>query len=219
MRPVVEALLALEKADFGEIAQRRGRGNLAAIRNGFRTLLVSGTVDAENGVFSERGIGKVRDRLLPALAEIRGSYYGMIEGIYPVHLVSRSEIPIHLIRERGVIQCEIRVSDDEQTWAFEPSEIPMGAPDFFRLEFTIPEFVADMLGARAQEKREREEVPRWLRITEVKRNYMRFIDVTTVHEGQLLPFRLALDVNWLNRYIEGRQARAARRRGRAGLRG
>ncbi len=65
----------------------------------------------------------------------------------------------------------------------------MDSPDFFRLEFTIPEFIADMLSARAGERREREEVPRRLRIANVKREYMRFIDVSTVAEGQLLDSR------------------------------
>ena len=38
---------------------------------------------------------------------------------------------------------------------------------------------------------------------------MKFIDVTTVSEGQLVNFRLVLDLGWLNRYIEGREARRA----------
>lgn len=214
MRPIVDALLALELEDFGELAQRRRRRNLTEIRTGFRTLLERQAGAEAAGVFSDRGIPKVRDLLLPAVQQLRGSYYGMIEGIYPVHLISRRAIPIALIRERGMIQCEIRVSEDEQTWAFEPSEFPEGSPEFFRLEFSIPEFVADMLNARTQERREREVIPRWLRIANFKREYMRFIDITAVSEGQLLGFRLALDLNWLNRYVQGRQARAARTRDR-----
>lgn len=170
-------------------ARQRGRGNLTRIREGFRLLLERAEVADARGIFSDGGMARVRDRLLPAVRELRGSYYGMIEGMYPLHLISRREIPIPLIRERGVIQCEIRVSDDEQTWAFEPSGIPVDSPDFFRLEFTIPEFIADMLSARAGERREREEVPRRLRIANVKREYMRFIDVSTVAEGQLLDSR------------------------------
>jgi hypothetical protein len=143
----------------------------------------------------------------------------VIEGIYPVHLISQREIPIHLIRQQGVIPCEIRVSDDEQTWAFEPSGIPHDSPDFFRLEFTIPEFIADMLNARTEERHVGEAAPRWLRIAQAKAENMSFVDVTTVEEGQLLPFRLALDFDWLNRYIEGRHAREAVRQERRVARG
>lgn len=214
MRPVVEALLALQPEDFGEAAQRRGRHNLTEMRRAFGDLISTGQIEQNVGMFSELGVGKVRDRLMSAIRQLRGSYYGMIEGIYPVHLISRREIPVRLIRQQGIIPCEIRVSDDEQTWAFEPSGIPHDSPDFFRLEFTIPEFIADMVNARTEERHVREEAPRWLRIAQAKAENISFVDVTAVEEGQLLPFRLALDFNWLNRYIEGRHAREAVRHGR-----
>lgn len=81
-------------------------------------------------------------------------------------------------------------------------------PDFFRLEFTIPEFVADMLNARTEQQLARGE--RWPQIANIKQQYVRFVDVTTITEGQLLSFRLSLDVNWLNRYLEGLRLREER---------
>jgi hypothetical protein len=217
MRPVVDALLALRIEDFREIAERRGKRNLTEIRTGFRALLETRPVRMPVGLFSERGVAKVRDQLQPGINQLSGSYYGMIEGVYPVHLISRRPIPIEFIRRQGVIPCEIRVSNDEQTWALEPSEVTADSPDFFRLEFTIPEFIAEMLSTRTEEDGARQGPPQWLRIAEVKANYMRFIDVTTVDEGQLIPFRLALDVNWLSRYVVGRHARDAGRRSRRRL--
>lgn len=214
MRPVVDALLTLQIEDFREVDQRANRGNVTEIRNVFRDLIETARLERNLGIFSDSGMTKVRDRLLPAIRQLRGSYYGMIEGIYPVHLISQREIAIRLIRQQGVIPCEIRVSDDEQTWAFEPSGIPHDAPDFFRLEFTIPEFIADVLNARTEERHVREEAPRWLRIAQAKAENMSFVDVTAMDEGQLLLFRLALDFDWLNRYIEGRHAREAVRQER-----
>jgi hypothetical protein len=208
MRPIVDALLALEIEDIGELAQVRGRHNLADIRSGFRAVLDQRAMGEPAGIFSERGMAKVRDRLVPAVRQLRGSYYGMIEGIYPIHLVSRREIPIRFIREQGEIRCEIRVSDNDQTWAFEPSGIPDDSPDFFHLEFTIPEFVADMLNSRTGP--EAEGMPHWQQIAEVKRRYLRFIDVTAVLDGRLILFRLTLDVDWLDRYVQRREALARR---------
>lgn len=219
MRPVVDALLALQIEDFSEVARRGGRRNLTEIRNVFRSLIEIARLGPDVEIFSESGVAKVQDRLLPAVRQLRGSYYGMIEGIYPVHLISQREIPIRLIRQQGIIPCEIRVSDDEQTWAFEPSGIPHESADFFRLEFTIPEFIADMLNARTEERHAREEAPRWLRIAQAKAENMSFVDVTAMDEGQLLLFRLALDFDWLNRYIEGRHAREAVRQERRIARG
>ena len=209
MRPVVDGLLTLEVGDFRDMIQRGGRRNLTTIRQAFRTVLEDEGVDGEPEVFSEQGIQKLDERLIPAIRELRGSYYGMIEGIYPVHLISRREIPARLLRERPVIPCEIRVREDEQVWAFEPSEIPRESPDFFHLEFTIPEFIADMLNARTEQHLERG--ARWAQIANIKQQYLRFVDVTTISEGQMLGVRLALDVNWLNRYLDSLRLREDRK--------
>jgi len=201
MRPVVDALRSLEIEDLRELARR----NLTTIRQGFRAVLEDEVIDGARDIFSEAGVQKLDDRLIPAIRDLRGSYYGMIEGIYPVHLISRQEIPARLIREQATIPCEIRVSDDEQVWAFEPSGIKRDSPEFFRLEFTIPEFIAEMLNARAEQERN----ARWRQIANIKEQYLRFVDITTISEGRLLAFRLELDMNWLNRYLETLRLREA----------
>jgi len=89
------------------------------------------------------------------------------------------------------------------------SGIPEDSPDFFHLEFTIPEFVADMLNSRTGP--EANGMPHWRQIAEVKRLYVRFIDVTAVLEGRLIGFRLTLDVDWLDRYVQSREGPAQRR--------
>jgi hypothetical protein len=204
MRPVVDALFELQIDDFDELAQQGRRHGLTQIRHGFRQLLRPEANESAGTLFSDGSFGKFHDRLLPAIRQLRGSYSGMIEGIYPIHLISRKEIPLRLIRERGEIRCEIRVSDDGQTWAFESSEI---APaESFRLEFTIPDFIADVLNEGTSPEG-------WGRLVEVKRQYMRFIDVTTVVDGQLLGFKLTLDQDWLNQYVEMRESRAHRHEG------
>lgn len=208
MRPVVDALLNLQIEDFGEVARRGGKRNLTTIRQGFRRVLEDEGIDVAGGIFSERGAQKLDDRLIPAIRELRGSYYGMIEGKYPVHLLSKREIPMRLIREQATIPCEIRVSEDEQVWAFEPSEIPRNSPDFFRLEFTIPEFIAEILNARTEQ--EQEQAARWRQVANLKQARLRFVDVTTISEGRLFAFQLALDVNWLNRYLETLRLREER---------
>jgi hypothetical protein len=209
MRPVVDALLTLEIDDFGELGRRGGRRNLTRMREGFRTVLDNEQVALEDELFSPGGVAKINGTLLPAVRNLRGSYIGMIEGLYPVHLISRQQIPIDRIRNQPEIDCEIRVSDDDRTWAFEPSGIPENSPNFFHLEFTIPEFIADVLKTRTQNRRGN--IPYWQQIANVKREHMRFINVTTFTEGQLLAFRLNLDIEWLDRYVRTRRARDTRR--------
>jgi hypothetical protein len=205
LRPVVDVLLTLGFEDFGEPARVRRKHGLKDIRNGFRDVIEREQIDEFPRVFSRQGAEKIRDRLVPAIRQLHGSYYGMIEGLYPVHLVSRREIPLRFIAEQAEVRCEIRVSDDDQTWAFEPAGIPRESPDFFHLEFAIPDFVADMLGARERADQIPEDMPHWHQVAEVKRRYMRFIDVTAIVQHRLVGFRLTLDVDWLDRYVQQRQ--------------
>ena len=156
---------------------------------------------------------KIRENLLPALGELRGSYYGMIQGIYPVHLISEKQIPPNLILERGAIPCEIRVSRDNQTWAFEPSGIQPQSEDFFHLEFSLPEAIAEILISRVREAGDR--VPEWLQVANLKRDFLRYIDLTTLIGERMVGFRLLLDNEWLDQYVENRQnARRNRRQDR-----
>lgn len=63
-----------------------------------------------------------------------------------------------------------------------------------------------MLNARAEQDRN----ARWRQIANIKEQHLRFVDVTTISEGRLLAFRLELDMNWLNRYLETLRLREAR---------
>jgi hypothetical protein len=81
-----------------------------------------------------------------------------------------------------------------------PSEIPRDSLEFFRLEFTIPEFIAEILNERTRRNQDRD--ARWRQVADIKQRYLRFVDVTTIREGRLPAFRLELDINWLNRYVE-----------------
>lgn len=204
MRPVIDALMQLDSEDFLEGARAR----ISDIRQLFRRVVERSDVGEIEEGFRDTGLRKIRDLLLPALAGIGGTYYGMIEGIYPIHLLARRPISGHLILERaGALPCRVRVSDDNRTWAFEPSRVDEASPDFFRLEFEIPTFIAEILNARTQERREDEPEPEWLTVANLKRDYLRFIDVTGMVDGRLTGFRLALDVGWLDDYVRRRRRR------------
>jgi len=175
------------------------------LREEFRQAISRNGDIATRAVFSERGLGKIRETLLPALGELRGSYYGMIQGIYPVHLISRRPISPGLILRQGSIPCEIRVSNDNQTWAFEPADIDPDSADFFHLEFSLPEIIAETLRSRTRDAADR--IPEWLQVANLKRDFLRYIDISTLVGDRMIGFRLLLDENWLDRYVQNRQER------------
>ena len=210
MRRVADALLSLEIEDIAEPLRGKRKSNLTRIRRTFSDTLTEGAVGEELETFSGGGTTKIREQLLPSVARLRGSYYGMIEGIYPIHLVSERPIPTGLIGNRREFRCKIRVSDDDQTWAFEPSEVNPESPDFFHLEFSIPDFVAAMLSARTNPNLN-DDIEHRHRVAEIKRQHMRYIDILTYQDERLSGFRLTLDTDWLNRYVRGLRARRPRR--------
>jgi hypothetical protein len=102
LRPVINALLSLDLADFSHEQDADLRFAMTDLREEFRQAISRNGDIAAGAVFSERGLGKIRETLLPALGELRGSYYGMIQGIYPVHLISRRPIsPGLILRQDG----------------------------------------------------------------------------------------------------------------------
>jgi len=81
-------------------------------------------------------------------------------------MVARQPIRLEALLPGLVISCRIRVGEDITSWAFEPSQIEENSPNFFRLEFQIPTFIAEILYARTQEIREN---PLWQMLVDVKR--------------------------------------------------
>jgi hypothetical protein len=204
MRPIVDTIIGMQMEDFGELAKSRKRGSLSRIRDNFRFVLQGEEI--EEGVFSEQGLHQIKDELVPAIQRLGGSYYGMIEGIYPVHFLSLRPIPEIVFLQQPMIPCEIRVSDDNQTWAFEPAGVDREDPGFFHLEFAIPQFVAEILSARKGEEEERD-VPEWLLIANIKRKHFRFVDLTVIIQGRPVGVQLTLDRNWLDQYVNRRRIR------------
>jgi hypothetical protein len=198
IRPVIDALFTLDEDDLqgGNVAR------LHEIREGFRSAASGRRPEEVEVGFTNAGRTKLRDTLMPAVRGIHGSYYGMIEGIYPVHLLARQAIPRNLLLQNEPIPCRIRVSADNQVWAFEPSDSEEGAPGFFRLEFRIPMFIAEILAAR--DRRVMEDQPQWLQIARLKERRLRFVDVTGPIGDRVVTFRLTLDRDWLQEYIERR---------------
>lgn len=200
IQPVIQSLFLLDADDFVNVR----RLQISRLRMRFREFLAGREPDMLEGLLTDAGMQKVRDHLTPALDRIRGSYFGMVEGKYPIHLLSASRLPLGALAQDMEVPCAIRVSDDGEVWAFEPSGIPHNSDMFFRLEFQLPDVIADILHERSIESHAEQE---WAQLVAVKRQYLRFVDVTGIVGTQVRTFRLTLDQDWLGRYVTEREAR------------
>lgn len=201
MRPVIKALFSLGPADFGAPGGPNIRVNLAELRAALRTNL---SPDGELVGFPpglNEGEGAPAWKQITSSANaVGGSYYGMIEGTYPVHLLSENPLSIDLLQHGPDIPCRIHVSQDGRTWEFEPSQILEGADEYFRLQFQLPTVIAEILHSRREQERE------WMALVGIKLEYLSFIDIVGRIADRFAALRLTLDQDWLDQYVTRRQA-------------
>jgi hypothetical protein len=203
VRPIVAALFRLEATDFHRVTRRNDiRVDLSEFRLAFREFLASGEDGVLQEFLRESGVIKLRE-LRPTVRDVPATYAGMIEGVYPVHLFASSPVPPRLLRLQREIPCEIRVEDGGRVWAFEPSDNNPGHNLYFRLEFQLPGIIAGTIANRESG---------WRQLVDVKRNNLRFVDVTGVVGERTEMFRLTLDQDWLARYADERVRIERRRR-------
>jgi hypothetical protein len=111
---VVDALLSLSAVDFGKGPNEDINIKLGALRTGFRhALFQQGGVPADVNTV-EGDPAKLGD-LVRLSRAIAGSYYGMIQGTYPIHLLATVPISMQLMNQ-WEIPVRLRVLRDGREW-------------------------------------------------------------------------------------------------------
>ena len=129
--------------------------------------------------FTEEGMEIIKN-LKRELSNINGSYFGLLNGVYPIHLVS----------ERSLTQ----VQDDE---IFARAYIHNTKYASFRfndneLFFELPEAVIEIFSKIWGDK---------MRIAETKRQYVNYITLTGKINGIRRNLMIRLDEEWLENYL------------------
>lgn len=185
-RPISEGLLGLDEAHFRQGVLNAGGVGEVSIREHFRYFIrVRGDVgqDYEDEFFTAEGINQLRESILRPLFTINGSYYGALQGRWPIHLLSQEALPARLFAERDEVRCRIR--REEGVWGFEP----IGAPNHFRLEFSLPDEIARIVREAG--------VNREL-VADIKEEYFSYMDITGKIGGVQRNVRLSLDHTWMD---------------------
>jgi hypothetical protein len=202
---IITLLLSVNEREFPSWRQGFGPDNsgptpeaLGQLRRVFRRALTE-QVEPFLVIGLLRGAGIEKLLTLARLTtEIQGSYYGMIQGQYPVHLLSPAPIPPDLFVGADEVRCRIYGSRPE-TWFIEPSWMNQNEPGYFRLEFGLPDQVARLV-RRVWGNPEL--------VANAKREYFSFIALSGVIGGVRRQVRLTLDDHWLDTYLEqGRRGR------------
>lgn len=188
MADVADGLLDLENCHFKD----KQIPSPSLLQEGLRELLNERHERPQDrsaacGAFSEEGIEHLEQRVLPAFRKIKGSYFGMLQGRYPMHLVAEQPIPPEVVAEQDELRCRIR-RNDSGDWQFEYGEPEAG----FRLEFDLPDEIA-RLASGLDDPRE---------LAELKKREFSFIELTGTIGGVRRLITLTLDYDWLRRIID-----------------
>lgn len=195
LRPVINALLKLRAKHLTRQTRRaQGAEITHRIREHVRAALGTRTVEADllANPFSEEGQEYINQQIVERLIGIRGSYFGMLQGKWPMHLLSVEPLPSDLFDDSDELLCRVYRFDGER-WAFSPSDVKQGQPGWFRLEFDLPEEVAGLV------ERVRKDA---VALANVKQEQFSYLDLSGVIGGIQRQVRLVLDPEWLGQYLQ-----------------
>lgn len=199
LAPVIDALLELEARHLQSPSQGTTVAVTAAVRKTLRLMLDEpiGRLDIEQQVFSEEGFRHLKNAVVSPLLEIRGSYFGMLQGKWPMHLLSRSALSPVAFADRDEIRCRVYGRESDR-WSFSPIDSQEGDERWFRLEFDIPEEILGLVQATRKDPHA---------LAQVKQRQFSFLDLAGRIGGVYRQVRLQLDEEWLEAYLQRIRAR------------
>lgn len=195
LEPVVDALLELQSEHFVEPRMHR----VVATRSKVLRAQVRAMLNSDLPIYvgnhlglSDLGIRYMRDNVIQPLLAIEGSYFGMLQGKWPMHLLARSSLPPALFATRDEVACRVYGRESDRWW-FSPVGVPEGSSEWFQLEFDIPEQILEFVQTA------------WgnpLELANVKQQQFSFLDIAGRIGGIQRQVRLRLDEEWLASYLQ-----------------
>jgi hypothetical protein len=188
IEPVIQAIERIETDSLTE----NGTRNISSARRVFRDILEDQFPDDHLApYFTEEGIEAIQSASR-ALHQIGGSYFGMLQGRWPLHLLTDSPLPASIFHS-DVVHCRLQ-GDKNGNWRFTPSNITPESNNWFGLHFFLPPELARLMEqhwddphAIAREKSER----------------FSFISLSGYIGEVWRNVRIELDRDWLNQYLNG----------------
>lgn len=162
-------------------------GIVTRIRTTFKSILSEGEWDNQDDFLLH---GLFLTVLADQVRSIRGSYFAMLQGRWPIHIVSRTPIPSRLFQNTDVLQCRVW-GYVGKTWSFTPLGIPEDSDDYFRLEFKLPTVIGELVARHSSSP---------LKIAEIKEAYFSYMMLSGEIGGIRRTVRLVLNREWIESY-------------------
>lgn len=194
IQPLVDSILAFNE----DCIHVHGQQVITNTRRYFRNCL-SASVDSDIPDLAPELTDAGKNLLSRSVAEacrgINGSYFGMLQGQWPLHLLRREPLPSNAFLS-DVVSCKLTGSE-MGVWKFEPANTQEGEPAWFDLEFSLPRLIAELLQNSWNDP---------VAVANLKQQHFSFIDLTGLIGGIRRSVRLELDREWIQRYLNSLEA-------------
>jgi hypothetical protein len=187
IQPLIDAIM-----DFDESCiTNYGKRAIFEVRKIYRAALHDRAYPLSTpGFVTEEGRELIESSIVEAVSNIRGSYFGMLQGRWPLHLLTENELPASAFRSDNV-RCRI-TGDESGNWKFTPLDARTDSENWFELQFSLPEDIARMV---------RDNFGDGQAVANIKQQYFSYIDLSGVIGGIKRNIRLELDQEWIATYI------------------
>lgn len=190
IQPLIDAIQSFDE----DCLVTTGREAISAARGILRAWLNDLEPNGEHeDALSQRGIHLLQDSVARACRNIRGSYFGMLQGRWPLHLLMDEPLP-RAAFEQDSISCKV-LGNESGEWRFVPMHGRPGDEEWFELEFSLPPLVAELVEQNWNDP---------IAVAAAKQRHFSYIDLSGVIGGIRRNIRLERDRDWLHRYLEWR---------------
>jgi hypothetical protein len=187
IQPLINAILNFDESCIN----LRGKKAISAARAYFRRCLDAHTdVETQPEGLTVRGIELLSGSVTDSCRAIEGSYFGMLQGQWPLHLLRREHLPPEAFT-KDVVHCRIQ-GNNREGWKFTPLQFERRDPAWFELEFSLPSFIAELVDRNWDNP---------VAVANLKQEHFSFIDLSGVIGGIRRSVRLQLDRKWIDDYI------------------
>ncbi|MBZ2189399.1 restriction endonuclease [Alcanivorax sp. JB21] len=188
IQPLIDAIMRFDES----CVTGCGKAAIAEVRKQYRGAIRSGVYEV--GVreyITPRGLELIDNALVELLSRIQGSYFGMLQGRWPLHLLTRRPLSSAAF-QNDIVRCRV-TGDQTGEWKFSPEGFYKLDQGWFELEFSLPDDVAKLVNENWGDRE---------RVANIKKEYFSYIDLSGIIDGIRRSVRLELDRDWIDRYIK-----------------
>lgn len=190
MGSVINGLLALRKIHL------RPNASMQTLRSSLRAAL-NGDLAALRQGFSASGSQHIERRVIAPFEIIRASYFGVLQGKWPMQLFSARPLAPQLFVESDEVECRL-YGKGANRWSFVPDGVERDSASYFRLEFDLPDEIALLLDPMRDDP---------LQVANFKEQNFAYLDLSGVIGGVQRQVRLKLSREWWQDYVNRIRAR------------